>query len=77
MAKIVVLGIQGETSLWLVDFAAGTVTPAAATALAGSGGGLAPTVDQIRASGYSVVKGVDLAVVADDRLTPVAHQSIT
>lgn len=77
MAKIVVLGVEGETGLWLVDFTAGTVTPAAANALAGSSSGLAATVDQIRASGYSVVKGVDLAVLADDQPIPVAHQSIT
>ncbi len=77
MAKLVVLGVAGETDLWLVDLTAGTVTPTSSAALTGAAAGSAASIDQLRSTGYSIIKGVDLAVVADDLAQPASHQSIT
>ncbi len=57
LAKVVVLGIEGETGLWLVDIEAGTVTPVTE-----------PLSDDMaqaagfRARGVSTFKDVDFAV---------------
>lgn len=55
MAKAVIIGIPGETGLWLADLDAGTVKPLNPT------GDLA-TVSDLRKTGGTFVKGVDLAV---------------
>ena len=51
MARLVVLGIEGEDGLWVADLDAGTVTQIAAP-------------DDLRKAGASVVKGVNLAALA-------------
>ncbi|MBB4481493.1 hypothetical protein [Rhizobium etli] len=55
MAKVVIIGIPGETGLWLADLNAGTVAPLNPT------GDLA-TASSLRKAGGTFVKGVDLAV---------------
>jgi hypothetical protein len=57
MAKIVVIGIPGDTQLYLADIDAGTVTPLSPPA--GSDLGVA---DQLRNGGAVIVSGVNLAV---------------
>lgn len=58
MAKVVVLGIEGETNLWVVDLNALTVE---ALELPKSGG--LKAVADLRAKGVNVIKGADVAVV--------------
>ncbi len=60
MAKAVVLGIAGESDLWLVDLGAGTVTRTKSP-----GTGALGDADKLRQSGAAIVKGVDLAVAVD------------
>ena len=55
MAKAVIIGIPGETGLWLADLGTGTVKPLNPT------GDLA-TANDLRKVGGTFVKGVDLAV---------------
>ncbi|CAN7506554.1 hypothetical protein [Rhizobium leguminosarum] len=55
MAKAVIIGIPGEAGLWLADLGAGTVKPLNPT------GDLA-TANDLRKTGGTFVKGVDLAV---------------
>jgi hypothetical protein len=57
MAKVIVIGVEGEEGLWLADLAAGTVVPLQPPAT-----GELATVSDLRKSGSTVVKGVDLAV---------------
>ncbi|EJJ30044.1 hypothetical protein LVY75_00770 (plasmid) [Sinorhizobium sp. B11] len=57
MAKVVVLGVTGEKGLWLVDIAAGTVTPVQVPA----SGDLAAAVKQ-RDAGGVFIKNVDFAI---------------
>jgi len=57
MARIVVIGAPGETGLWVADLDAGTVKPfepPAGSALEAAG--------KLRASGATIIKGVDFAV---------------
>lgn len=56
MAKVVVIGIPGETGLWLADLDNGTVRP-----LNSVTGELA-SVNALRKPGSAFVKNVDLAV---------------
>ncbi|RCS23489.1 hypothetical protein DUT91_14580 [Phyllobacterium salinisoli] len=49
MTNAVVLGLEGKTDLWLVDFDAGTVAPVEHTS-------------DFRKSGKPMIKGIDLAV---------------
>jgi len=58
MANFIVFGIPGDTQLYLADLGAGTVTPL--NVPAGSNLGIA---DQLRNSGATITKGVNLAVV--------------
>ncbi|MBB3453495.1 hypothetical protein FHT86_001751 [Rhizobium sp. BK313] len=57
MTKVVVIGIKGEEGLWVVDLSARSVTP-----LHPPKAGTLKAVADLRASGASIVKGVDLAV---------------
>ncbi|AYG58910.1 hypothetical protein QD460_19675 [Rhizobium jaguaris] len=57
MARVVVIGIAGEEGLWVADLDAGTVTP-----LHPPKAGALKTVVDLRASGASVIKDVDVAV---------------
>lgn len=57
MAKVVVLGVEGEQGLWVVDLDVGTVTPLPEPTT----GNLKKVVD-VRAAGASVIKGVDVAI---------------
>ena len=71
---------EGETGLWVIDFDAGVVMPADATAPARSDstdGDLASTVKQIRASRRSSVRGLNLAIIADNRSAAASHQTST
>lgn len=54
---VVVIGIPGETGLWLADLTAGTVAP-----LPGPLSGDLAKVEALRSSGGAIVKGVDFAV---------------
>lgn len=58
MAKVVILGVAGEEGLWVADLDAGTIAPLPSPTT----GPLKIAVD-LRASGTSVNKGVDLAIV--------------
>ncbi|MBW9116580.1 hypothetical protein JNB88_23390 [Rhizobium cauense] len=57
MARVVVIGIEGEDELWVADLDAKTVhsLPAPKT-------GSLKVVTDLRATGSTVTKGVDLAV---------------
>ncbi|WP_082477902.1 MULTISPECIES: hypothetical protein [unclassified Rhizobium] len=57
MAKVVIIGIPGESGLWIADIDAGTVTPLEAPAE-----GPLAAANRLRAGGTVVTKGVDLAV---------------
>jgi hypothetical protein len=57
MTRVVVIGVKGEEGLWVVDLGAGTVTP-----LHPPRAGTLKAVVDLRASGASIIKGVDLAV---------------
>ncbi|MES5099718.1 hypothetical protein ABUK73_15935 [Agrobacterium sp. BA1120] len=57
MAKVVIIGVEGEKGLWVVDIDAGTVTP-----LADPTTGNLKNVADLRAVGASVIKGVDVAI---------------
>jgi hypothetical protein len=58
MARVVVLSITGDDSLWTVDLDALSVQPLAAPA----SGGLKAVAD-LRSTGTVVTKGVDIAVL--------------
>lgn len=60
MAKLVVLGISGETGYWLVDFENGTVTALPDTAKEPF-----DFSKNAREKGAKLVAGVDLAVALD------------
>lgn len=55
MAKAVIIGIPGETGLWLADLDAGTVKPLDPT-------GELATSNGLRKAGGTFVKNVDFAV---------------
>ena len=57
MTQVVVIGVEGETDLWVADLKAGTVAP-----LHSPKAGTLKTVTDLRASGASVIKGVNVAV---------------
>lgn len=62
MTKVVVIGIPGETGLWLADLGAGTVTklhPAKSGTLA--------EAEKLRHGGAIITKGVDLAVAVSSK----------
>lgn len=59
MAKVVVIGIAGESGLWQVDLEAGTVV-----ALAEPLKGDIATAATLSAQGLTVTKGVRLAIAA-------------
>ena len=59
MARIVVLGIEGQDGLWVADLDAGTVVAADAPT-----GGDLKKADDLRKGGATVVKGVNLAALA-------------
>ncbi|WP_376742892.1 hypothetical protein [Ensifer canadensis] len=58
MAKVVVIGIEGEDGLWIVDLKARSVEPLDSP----KAGGLKTGAD-LRAAGVSVIKGADVALV--------------
>jgi hypothetical protein len=57
MAKVVIVGVTDEKGLWIADLDAGTIVPLADPTV-----GNLKTVSDLRASGASVVKGVDVAI---------------
>lgn len=57
MAKVVVLGIEGDSKLWIADLEAGTVVPLDVPVKGALG-----NANELRESGAVVVKGVNLAV---------------
>lgn len=57
MANVIVLGVQGETGLYMIDIEAGTVTP-----LTDGLPAEAASLGQLRKSGAVVTKGVDFAI---------------
>ena len=59
MARIVVLGVQGDDALWVADLDAGTVTQIGAPTT-----GALKAADDLRKAGASVIKGVNLAALA-------------
>lgn len=59
MANVVVIGIAREDGLWVADLDAGTVTKVAEPAK-----GALQTANDLRKSGVTVTKGVNLAVLA-------------
>ena len=59
MARLVVLGIEGDDGLWVADLDAGTVAQIAAPTT-----GALKAADDLRKAGASVAKGVNLAALA-------------
>ncbi|MCD1262893.1 hypothetical protein B5M44_01100 [Shinella sumterensis] len=59
MAKIVVLGVEGDDGLWIADLDAGTVSKITSPAT-----GDLKAADDLRKAGAVVVKGVNLAALA-------------
>lgn len=59
MSKIVVIGLEGENGLWMVDLDAGTVSQVAAPAT-----GDLKTADDLRKTGVTITRGVNLAARA-------------
>ena len=57
MSNIAIIGLEDDTQLWVVDFAAGTVVPLSTTPT----GDLA-TADAWRQNRTVIVKGIDLAI---------------
>jgi hypothetical protein len=57
MANVVVIGVPGDSQLYLADLKAGTVTP-----LSPQAGSTLGVADQLRNAGATIVKGVNLAV---------------
>ncbi|KSV75524.1 hypothetical protein N185_16930 [Sinorhizobium sp. GW3] len=58
MAKVVILGIEGEEGLWVVDLDAKSV----AALDPPTTGGL-KTIADVRATGVTTIKGADVAIV--------------
>ncbi len=80
MAKFLVIGVQGEAGLWLVDCGAGTVEQIEAGSLGGTGaadGDLISNTSEARSRGFTVVRGIDLAVATDSRSEAVAQARFT
>jgi len=63
MAKFVVLGLEGDDVLYIVDINGGTVTQA--PRWDNTATGFPRCADQGRVSGYTIIKGVNLAVAVD------------
>lgn len=59
MARLVVLGVQGDDDLWLADLDAGTITKIGAPTT-----GALKAADDLRKAGATVTKGVNLAALA-------------
>lgn len=59
MARIVVVGLQGEEGLWVADLDAGTVS-----ALPAPSTGALKAADDLRKAGAVITKGVNLAALA-------------
>lgn len=59
MANVVVIGIAGEKDLWIADLDAGTVTRSPAPSK-----GALQVANDLRNTGTTVTKGVNLAVRA-------------
>lgn len=59
MTRIVVLGIEGEDSLWAANLDTGTVTSLAVPA-----GGNLKAADDLRKAGATITVGVNLAALA-------------
>lgn len=57
MATVVVISVEGEDGLWVADLTAGTLTPLPVP----KSGGLKAVTD-LRATGSTVTKGVNIAV---------------
>lgn len=57
MARVVILGITGEQGLWVVDLDAGTAAP-----LTNSPDSTLQPIVNLRASGATVTRGVNVAV---------------
>lgn len=57
MARVVIIGVEGEIGLWIADLDAGTVVP-----LDPPQSGSLKAVTDLRAGGGTIVKGVNLGV---------------
>lgn len=64
MAKIVVLGVEGEDALWVADLDAGTVTQISAPV-----SGPLKAGDDLRKAGATITAGVNFAVRAPANAT--------
>jgi hypothetical protein len=59
MTRVVVLGLEGESGLWVVDLDAGSVA-----AVEAPSSGALKDADDLRRAGATVTKGVNLAALA-------------
>jgi hypothetical protein len=79
MAKFVIIGVEGEDAVWLADLSAGTVfqvDPAAVDAAGAAEAGFLSVALNARLNGYTLVKGVNLAVATSSRSdATAAHMS--
>lgn len=76
MAKFVIIGVEGEDAVWLADLTRGTVTqvdPAAVDAAGAAEAGFLSVAINARTNGYTLVKGVNLAVATSTRSDAAAH----
>ncbi|MDO1583508.1 hypothetical protein [Rhizobium oryzicola] len=59
MTKVVIIGIEGESGLWVADLGAGTVTKAPQMAAS-----TLEIANEPNSTGAAITKGINLAVVA-------------
>lgn len=67
MSKIVVIGLPGQTGLWVADTESGVIVP-----LAPPYSGALASADALRQNGVLVAKGVNLAI-AFGSMEEIAH----
>lgn len=80
MAKFVILGVEGESGVWLVDFEAGTVNPVSPVTVEAAGAadaGFLEVALKARTQGYGLFKGIDLAVATQTRSDASAQHMST
>ena len=70
MARYLIIGVEGEEQLWLVDCQSETVERVDAQSLGGGDateGDLASNISEARQEGFTVTRGIDLAIASESR----------
>ena len=80
MARYLIIGVEGEEQLWLVDCQSETVERVDAGTLGGSDvghGDIAANLSEARGEGFTIVRGIDLAIASESRTGIVVHARFT